>query len=134
MGRVPYYPNVNLYKAHYGGNLPVFRGYKPNIYTHRGAGFFGNLIKGVIPLIKSGAKSLLKTGLKTGTNILSDVVSGNTNFESAVRNRGREAVSDIRKSVVNKLSSKNNIHPVSKQRQVRAKKIKNKKRLYPQSH
>ena len=113
MGRVPYVPDVNVYRNHYGGALPVFRAY----YNQRGAGFFGNLIKSALPLVKSGAKHLLTRGLKTGANILSDVVSGEKNFKSAFHDRGKEALSDLGKSVVNRINSSTSpYHSTSKKR------------------
>lgn len=102
MGKIAYVPNVNAYRNHYGGALPVFRAYE-----QRGAGFFGNLLRSALPLVKSGAKKLLTSGLKTGANILSDVVSGEKNFETALRDRGSEALTDIKKSVVNRIGSHN---------------------------
>jgi hypothetical protein len=117
MVRVPYTPDYNAYRAHYGGNLPVFRGY--NLYGQRGAGFFGNLLQKSIPIVKSGAKLVGKQLLKTGSNVLSDVVSGNTNFETALRKRGAEALTDVNKSLVTKIKSniqKNYSPPIKKQK------------------
>jgi len=123
MGRVPYYPDVNTYRTHYGGNLSVFRAYKPS--SQHGSGFFGSLIKSFVPLVKSGTKSLLKTGLKTGANVLSDVLSGDANIKTALRDRGKEALSDIANSVVNTVSSSNNRkNHEPKKRQVASRKRK----------
>lgn len=127
MGKVPFTPNLDIYRQHYGGALPVFRGYK----HQKGAGFFGNLLKSAIPIIKSGGKKLLGTTLKTGANILSDVLTGDSNFETAFRNRGKEALTDIKKSVVKNVASHRQVPksaPKKRKAQNQSKKQLNKKR------
>ena len=63
------------------------------------------LSKNVLPALKSTAKEAGKTLLRSGTDILGDVISGEKNFKSAFDDRKKEALSNIRKSVVKRLRS-----------------------------
>ena len=63
------------YRNQVGTGLPVFRGNR----VQRGHGLgsmFKGLLKSVVPLVKSGAKSLGKQALSTGLDITRDVLSG----------------------------------------------------------
>lgn len=96
MGRVTYTPNPNLYKMHYGGSLPVFRG-MPYQDGYGIGGIFSKIGRSVVPMIKSVSKTLApiakragKSLLKTGTQVLSDVVLGDDDIKSAVVKRGKQ--------------------------------------------
>ena len=126
MGRVPYYPDYDSYRRHYGSGLPVFKG---RLYAQQGTGFFGNLVKRVVPILsktvlpalKSTAKEAGKTLLRSGTDLLGDVISGEKDFKTAFHDRKKEALTDIRKSVVKRLRSD------SSQREAPPKKRKKKR-------
>eukprot|EP00745_Piridium_sociabile_P016478 TRINITY_DN24483_c1_g2_i1.p6 TRINITY_DN24483_c1_g2~~TRINITY_DN24483_c1_g2_i1.p6 ORF type:complete len:147 (+),score=11.99 TRINITY_DN24483_c1_g2_i1:1820-2260(+) len=89
----PYKPDPKAYEHYYcnqaGHGLPVFVGGK----TYRGRGF-GNLLgsigRSLIPLLKSGAKTVLKEGAQTGMQIARDVLSGE-NFRSSMKHRSKQA-------------------------------------------
>lgn len=96
MGRVNYNPNPNLYRMHYGGSLPVFRG-MPYQDGYGIGGIFSKLARSVAPMIKSVSKTIApiakkagKSLLKTGTQVLSDVVLGEDDIKSAVVKRGKQ--------------------------------------------
>lgn len=101
MKRIPYVPDSEQYELHYGGQLPVFSG----MQYHDGQGL-GNIIKslarsvapiakkafvkGVVPFAKKAGRELLKTG----TQVLSDVVEG-SDLKSAIAHRGKQRVQSV---------------------------------------
>ena len=91
------------YRNQVGTGLPVFRG---NI-VQRGHGLgsmFKGLLKTVVPLVNSGAKSLGKQALSTGLDITRDVLSGQ-NFKDAAQQRLRETGTETLRKVQNKMQS-----------------------------
>ena len=91
------------YRNQVGTGLPVFRGNR----VQRGHGLgsmFKGLLKSVVPLVKSGAKSLGKQALSTGLDITRDVLSGQ-NFKDAARQRLRETGTETLRKVQNKMQS-----------------------------
>lgn len=72
------------YRQSVGGGLPVFRG----LQVQRGHGL-GNLVNAafrmILPGIKSAGKAVLRQGVATGANILSDVISGQSLKQAAKR-------------------------------------------------
>lgn len=75
----------------------------PHIYhgvpTQRGAGLgslLGSIGRIIAPTLKSAGKSILHEGLRTGTNILSDVLSGQ-NVKTATKKRVKKASNRILK-------------------------------------
>ena len=65
----------NYYSNQVGNGLPVFMGTR----AQRGHGLgniFASLTKAAMPLIKTSVKALGKHGLKTGVEIVGDVLSG----------------------------------------------------------
>ena len=105
--RVPYTPNVNAYHQHYGGGIgPVFKG---DIYQdgYGLGGIFGSLFRKVVPILKSTAMTAGKTLLKSGADALGDVISGEKDIMSAIKDRGKEGLkqvgSDVKDVVVNSI-------------------------------
>lgn len=106
--RVPFVANLDAYRQHYGqrgGNLPIFRGVSHQDGYGVGGGIFSNIFKAFVPVLKNTAKSAGKTLLKSGTRVLSDVVSGESDIKSALKRRGLEALGEVganvKKRVVN---------------------------------
>ena len=84
------------YRNQVGTGLPVFRGNR----VQRGHGLgnmFKGLLKSVVPLVKSGAKSLGKQALSTGLDITRDVLSGQ-NFKDAARQIERDGNRNVTES------------------------------------
>ena len=61
--------------------------------------------KTVLPRLKSTAIAAGKTLLQSGTDVLSDVISGEKDFKTAFRDRKKEDLTTIGKSVVKRLRS-----------------------------
>ena len=106
--RVPFVADLGAYRQHYGqrgGNLPIFRGLSHQDGYGVGGGIFSNIFKAIVPVLKNTAKSAGKTLLKTGTRVLTDVVSGERDIKSALKRRGLEALGEVgtnvKKRVVN---------------------------------
>lgn len=86
------YENYYLNQAG-GGNLSFFAG--PRYQKGSGLGqIFSGLIRGALPLLKSGGKALARSALKTGTQIASDILEGDRVSE-AVKRRTGEAVGEF---------------------------------------
>ena len=89
-----------------GNGMPVFigsawqRGHGQVGYGLRG--LFKSLARTVMPMVKSGAKTLGKIALSTGANVLGDVLSGKNVKESA-KSRINEAANVVKEKAVNKL-------------------------------
>lgn len=96
MTRTIYSPNRDLYRKYYhGGGLPVFRGMRHQAGYGLGS-FFSSLKKTIMPLVHSKLLPILKsTGknlLRSGTDVVSDVILNNKDLKSTVINRGKEAL------------------------------------------
>lgn len=105
---VPFVADPEAYRDHYaqrGGNLPIFHGLSHQDGYGIGGGIFSNIFKAIVPVLKKTARSAGKTLLKSGTQVLADVVSGERDIKSAVKRRGLEALDEVgakvKKSVVN---------------------------------
>lgn len=91
----PYDPTASssfyedYYKQQVGNGLAVFRGATVQ-RGHGIGGFFSSLLKGALPMIKAGAKTLGKQLLKTGMDITSDVIEGK-NFKDSAKDRFSES-------------------------------------------
>lgn len=55
---------------------------------------FKGLFRWAVPRLKQGAKALGKKALKTGVNVVQDVLEGE-NVQAAVTKRGKQAIDDI---------------------------------------
>ena len=65
-------------------------------------GLFKSLARTVMPMVKSGAKTLGKIALNTGANVLGDVLSGK-NVKEFAKSRINEAANVVKEKAVNKL-------------------------------
>ena len=95
---VPYVADPLLYRQHYGGAIPVFRG---TIYQEGyGLGsLFGSVLRSVLPALKSTAISAGKTLLRSGAQAVGDVLSGERNVKEAIRKRGMSGLKTVRKNI-----------------------------------
>ena len=62
---------------------------------------FGALARGVAPILKSAGKTLLRSGAE----VLGDVISGDRDFSEAVRERGLAGLKSVGRNVTNKVLS-----------------------------
>lgn len=100
--RASYIPNTKIYADYYtGAGLPVFRG-----VVQDGSGLLGDLFRYALPILKPLAVSAGKNLLRSGTAALSDVVSGERDFKTALKHRGLEALKETGKDVLSKLGGK----------------------------
>lgn len=99
-------PDCRLYEQYYcqqaGHGLPTFVG----VPNYRGKGI-GSLLAGlgrmVMPLLKSGGKTLLKEGLRSGADIARDVLGGQT-VKTAFKRRANESGQRLLQRVVDGLA------------------------------
>lgn len=95
----------NAYEEYYlnqaGSGLPVFIGSR-----HTKGHGIGNVLSGLVrlavPVLKSTGKAVLKEGLRTGIDVLGDVLSG-SDIKSSVKRRARQSGSRLVKKATNKL-------------------------------
>lgn len=90
----------DYYATQTGKGLPYYRG----TVLQRGhgiGGFFAKLFRSAMPLLKSGAKSVGKEVLRTGTMIASDMLSGE-NFKSSLKTRAKETGKKLARKAVQK--------------------------------
>lgn len=105
--RTPYVPDSRAYLHHYGAGLPTFRG--DLFQDGYGLGnFFGSLVRKVVPVFKKYVAPTLKnagkTLLKSGTEALTDVLSGEKDIKTAFEERGRQGLKNVGKVVVKRLN------------------------------
>lgn len=89
----PYSCDGKLYEDYYskqaGSGLPVYSGAR----VQRGYGLgsiLGSLARSVMPLLKTGAKTLGKQALTSGMQIAGDMLGGQ-NFKQSAKRRAKEA-------------------------------------------
>ena len=100
----------NLYVRYYldqqGHSMSVFRGSLWQIghgqIGYGLGGLFRTVARAVIPMVKSGAKSLGNIALKSGANFVGDVLAGK-NVKEAAKPRTLEAANVAKRKAVNKL-------------------------------
>lgn len=91
-----------------GNGMPVFIG-SPWQMGHGQIGYglgglFRSVARAVMPLVKTGAKTLGNIALSTGANLLGDVLSGK-NVKVSAKSRLNEAANVVKKKAVNKLQT-----------------------------
>ena len=80
-----------------GGSIPVFRG----LTRQRGygiGGIFSKMFQRIAPVLKNVARSAGKQLVKTGANIITDVIDGNNLKKSAISNLshgGQQLISSL---------------------------------------
>lgn len=105
---------TNRYVQYYldqqqGNGMPVFigrswqRGHGAQIGFGIG-GLFRSVARAVMPMVKSGAKTLGNIALNTGANFVGDVLSGKNVKESA-KARVKEAANTVKRKAANKIQS-----------------------------
>ena len=95
----------NPYEAYYlnqaGSGLPVFVGSR-----HAKGHGIGNVLSGLVrlavPMLKRTGKAVMKEGLRTGLDVLHDVVGGE-NIKSSVQRRARQTGSRLVKRAANNI-------------------------------
>lgn len=97
MGRVAFDKSRcrHLHHLHYGSGMPVFRGeLRQDGYGIGGllSGLFRRALPVLAPVLKSGAKALANTALKTGRRVLSDVVSDRRGFKESLQKHVGDAL------------------------------------------
>lgn len=97
--RVPYIADPSLYKDYYrGAGLPAFRG-----TTVDGSGLLGNFLRSALPIIKPFAISAGKNLLRSGAAALSDVVSGEKDVKTDLKQRSLEGLKHVGKDISSRL-------------------------------
>lgn len=100
-------PYVQYYLNQQQGNgMSVFRGSPWQVgYGQTGyglGGLFRSAARAIMPLVKTGAKTLGKIGLNTGVNLLGDVLEGK-NIKKAVKSRLGDAGNVVKRKAVGQL-------------------------------
>lgn len=138
-------PYLAYYKTQLGGSVSaVYRG-SPYQRGHGIGSFLGGLFRTITPLLKSGAKAVGKEALRTGVNVLSDVVSTNVPVKHVISNRMQEFTGSLKRKADNKLHNvmtgsgksykkkKHNVTPQSLQRLLTVRHSQQKPRRKTQS-
>lgn len=98
-------PYLAYYKNQLGGGVSaVYRG-SPYQRGHGIGSFLGGLFRTITPLLKSGAKAVGKEALRTGINVLSDVVGTNVPVKHVISNRMQEFTGSLKRKADNKLNN-----------------------------
>ena len=102
-------------KQAYGGGLPVFIGGQRG----RGlGGIFNGLARMIIPVLKRTGKTVLKEGLRSGVDVLGDIVSGQ-NVKSSFKKRAKQAGTRLVDQSIRSIGRISKIHsllPVSQRK------------------
>ena len=89
----------NMYDSYYmgqagygvGSGLPYYKG-PPYMRGHGLGGLLSGVLRStIVPMLKSTGKTLLREGVKTGTEILSDAIKGKSIKSSASERIGQSA-------------------------------------------
>ena len=122
---VPYDPQSSLFYRDYytlqsGNGLSVFKG--ATVQRGRGIGsFFSKMLRGAMPLLKSGAKTIGKQVIESGANVAKDLINGKDLKSASIKN-----VSEGGTKLLNKLTGVfSDNHPVNRKR----KRVDNAKRV-----
>ena len=73
--------------------------------VHGIGSFFSSLHRYVMPLVKSGIKTLGKKAVKGGLNVLSDVARDNAPVRQSIRRRAHESLENLKRGADAKLDS-----------------------------
>lgn len=99
---------IKYYQSQAGGNIneigPLLQLY-PSIQRGRGLGnLFAGLFRYLKPSLVTGLNFIKDEALKTGANILSDIVSG-ANPKEVFQDQAKEGLKNLRTSAINQLHS-----------------------------
>lgn len=111
----------HYYCAQVGGGQ-----YFSGINHQRGYGFFGDLVRHIRPIAVKTAKYFGKKMLRSGAGVVSDLASG-TPLRSSVRSRFKEATSQIKDDLFQKLQQEGKGYKrkrITKKKQSKRKKAK----------
>ena len=104
---VAYQPDFECYRHHYqrgGGTYSVFRG-APNQAGHGIGSALSGFFKGLLPMLKRTGATAVKSLVKTGTDVLADVIEGK-NVTSSLKQRGVSGVKRVGQHVEDEISQK----------------------------
>lgn len=91
----------NYYASQTGNGLSFYRGGAVLQRGHGIGGFFAKLFRSAMPLLMSGAKTIGKEALRTGTMVANDVLSGES-FKSSLKTRSKETGKKLARKAVKK--------------------------------
>ena len=80
----------DYYMSQAGYGLPYYSG-TPYMKGYGLGGILSGVLRSVVPMFKSAGKTLLREGLKTGTEILTDALDGRNIKESASQRLSQSA-------------------------------------------
>lgn len=129
----------NLYEEYYmnqaGYGLPYYSG-TPYMKGYGLGGILSGVLRSVVPMFKSAGKTLLREGLKTGTNILTDALDGRNIKESASQRLSQSAKQLTRRAAdkltktLNKSSSSRGVNRKRKTKKTQKHPVKRKRDIF----
>lgn len=87
----------------YGGISHVYIG-SPNQRGHGIGSFLGGLFRRIIPLLKQGAQTVGKEALRSGVNIVNDIVESGVRPKEAFKTRLRESGQNLKHKAEEKIN------------------------------
>lgn len=130
-------PYIDYYVNQVGSGLTHFKG-SSHQKGHGLGSFLGGLFRSVLPLFKSGARAVGREALKTGANVLGDLVLKRP-FKESVDARIYEAGNNLKRKANEKISTMTGsglksrkrmkfLHSIDKPRRVNIVKLRNRQR------
>ena len=86
------------YQRGYGAGIPIFRA-EPLQLGYGLGGLFRGLYRSISPSLKKGLATVGKHALKTGADILEDVVVNKTPIKQAVKKQVKAKMEDMKKQI-----------------------------------
>lgn len=97
-------PYQHYYSHQAGSGIGIVYKGVPHQRGHGIGSFLGGLFRSVLPLLKSGAKSIGKEALNSGVGLISDVFNSRP-MDDAIRSRFKEATGNLKRKADNKIES-----------------------------
>lgn len=94
---------TQYYNDQLGGRIARVYVGTPHQRGHGIGSFLGGLYRTVLPLFKSGLKTIGKESLRSGLNVLDDVTNNNMNFRDAFKHRGNESLNNLKRKATDKI-------------------------------
>ena len=114
------------YVSHVGNGLPYYQGM--SLQKGYGLGsFFRRMFRAALPFLVKGGQSVGKEALRTGTQVMSDVLAGE-NIKDSAKKRTKEAGKNIARRAVDKLQSMVGNGKYKRKRKTQKRVIQSKKR------